>query len=72
MLMLRLCSLLIVSSLLLGTTHADTLPGRVVGVSDGDTITILGADRQQHVKDLPLRLVARPGLHHPLGNRFKR
>jgi endonuclease YncB( thermonuclease family) len=27
---------------------ADTLTGRVVGVADGDTITVLDADRRQH------------------------
>ncbi len=27
---------------------AATLEGRVVGVADGDTVTVLDADRQQH------------------------
>ena len=28
--------------------HAETLRGKVIGVSDGDTITILDADKIQH------------------------
>jgi endonuclease YncB( thermonuclease family) len=40
-------SLLILSALLTGAARADTLTGRVVGVSDGDTITVLDAERQQ-------------------------
>jgi endonuclease YncB( thermonuclease family) len=39
---------LIFSLLLSGAAHADTLRGRVVGVSDGDTVTLLDAERQQH------------------------
>lgn len=35
-------------SLLAGGAAADTLSGRVVGVTDGDTITVLDASRQQH------------------------
>lgn len=30
------------------SASADTLVGRVVGVSDGDTVTVLDAERQQH------------------------
>jgi len=38
----------IVSLLLLVTsTHADTLTGQVVAVADGDTITVLDANRHQ-------------------------
>ena len=29
-------------------THADTITGRVVGVADGDTVTVLDADKVQH------------------------
>ena len=41
-------SLLVLSALLVSIAHADTLTGRVVGVADGDTITVLDANRQQH------------------------
>jgi endonuclease YncB( thermonuclease family) len=30
------------------TVHAELLPGRVVGVSDGDTITLLDSNHSQH------------------------
>ena len=30
------------------TVHADTLTGRVVGISDGDTLTLLDESRKQH------------------------
>ena len=30
------------------SVHAATLSGTVVGVSDGDTITVLDANREQH------------------------
>ena len=30
------------------SVHAETLSGRVVGIADGDTITVLDANRQQH------------------------
>ncbi len=30
------------------TAHAQTVTGRVVGVVDGDTITVLAADKVQH------------------------
>lgn len=31
-----------------GVVLADTLAGNVVGVSDGDTITVLDSDKRQH------------------------
>lgn len=34
--------------LLVGTTHAATLSGRVIAISDGDTITLLDSSKQQH------------------------
>jgi endonuclease YncB( thermonuclease family) len=30
------------------TAHAETITGLVVGVADGDTITVLDADKVQH------------------------
>ena len=41
--MFILRSLLVISALLVSIAHADTLTGRVVGVADGDTITVLDA-----------------------------
>ncbi len=67
--MLCFRSLLIVSSLLLGTAHADTLNGRVVGVADGDTITVLDADRQQH--KIRLQGIDAPERAQPFGQRSK-
>lgn len=39
---------ILVLCLLMGSAYADTLRGRIVGVSDGDTVTLLDAARQQH------------------------
>jgi endonuclease YncB( thermonuclease family) len=38
----------VVLALLSATASADTLTGRVVGVSDGDTLTVLDDHRKQH------------------------
>jgi endonuclease YncB( thermonuclease family) len=58
-------------SLLLLTlpTHADTLTGRVVGVADGDTITVLDANRQQH--KIRLQGIDAPERAQPFGQRSK-
>lgn len=39
---------LLVSTLLMQSAYADLLSGRVVGVADGDTITLLDANNTQH------------------------
>lgn len=49
--------------------HADTLTGRVVGVADGDTITVLDADRRQH--KISLQGVDAPEKAQPFGERSK-
>ena len=67
--MFILRSLLIVSLLLVGTAHADTLLGRVVGVADGDTITVLDADRQQ--QKIRLQGIDAPEKAQPFGQRSK-
>ena len=67
--MFILRSLLIVSLLLVGTAHAETLLGRVVGVADGDTITVLDADRQQH--KIRLQAIDAPEKAQPFGQRSK-
>ena len=55
--------------LLVGVAHADTLLGRVVGVADGDTITVLDADRQQH--KIRLQGIDAPEKAQPFGQRSK-
>ena len=62
-------SLLVLSALLLGVAHADTLTGRVVGVADGDTITVLDASRQQH--KIRLQGIDAPEKAQPFGQRSK-
>ncbi len=49
--------------------HAEILTGRVVGVADGDTVTVLDASRQQH----KIRLIGidAPEKKMPYGNRSK-
>ncbi len=49
--------------------HADTLTGRVVGVADGDTITVLDADRQQH--KVRLGGIDAPEKAQPFGQKSK-
>jgi endonuclease YncB( thermonuclease family) len=49
--------------------HAETLTGRVVGVADGDTITVLDADRQQH--KIRLGGIDAPEKAQPFGQRSK-
>ena len=55
--------------LLIGAAHADTLTGRVVGITDGDTITLLDADRQQH--KIRLQGIHAPEKAQPFGQRSK-
>jgi len=62
-------SLLIVSSLVLGAAQAETITGHVIGVSDGDTITVLDADRQQH--KIRLQGIDAPEKKQPFGQRSK-
>ncbi len=55
--------------LLIGAAYADTLTGIVVGVSDGDTITVLDAERQQH--KIRLSGIDAPEKEQPFGQRSK-
>lgn len=55
--------------LLAGAGHAETLAGRVVGVADGDTITVLEADKKQH--KIRLMGIDAPEKAQPFGNRSK-
>lgn len=61
--------MLIVSVLLIGTVRADTLTGRVIGVADGDTITVLDADNQQH--KIRLGGIDAPEKAQPFGQKSK-
>jgi len=51
------------------TAHAETISGRVVGVADGDTITVLDADKVQH--KIRLSGIDAPEKKQPFGNRSK-
>ena len=62
-------SLIVLSALLASTACADTLTGRVAGVADGDTITLLDADRQQH--KIRLQGIDAPERAQPYGQRSK-
>ena len=48
---------------------AETLTGRVVGVADGDTITVLDAHREQH--RIRLGGIDAPEKAQPFGQRSK-
>lgn len=50
-------------------TFAATIEGRVVGVADGDTITVLDADKVQH--KIRLAGIDAPEKKQPFGNRSK-
>jgi len=55
--------------LLAFSAHAETLSGRVVGIADGDTITILDAANQQH--KIRLAGIDAPEKKQPFGERSK-
>ena len=51
------------------SVHAATLSGTVVGVSDGDTITVLDANREQH--KIRVGGIDAPEKAQPFGQRSK-
>lgn len=51
------------------TAYAETIMGRVVGVADGDTITVLDSDKVQH--KIRLAGIDAPEKKQPFGNRSK-
>ena len=62
--------LLIVACMWLScNSHAGTFTGDVVGVADGDTITVLDADKVQH--KIRLAEIDAPEKAQPFGNRSK-
>lgn len=52
-----------------GCASAGTLEGRIVGITDGDTITLLDADHKQH--KIRLDGIDAPEKAQPFGNRSK-
>jgi endonuclease YncB( thermonuclease family) len=67
--MLRFLFAFLALALLPIAVLADTLAARVVGVHDGDTITVLDADRKQH--RIRLAGIDAPESHQAFGNRSK-
>jgi endonuclease YncB( thermonuclease family) len=53
----------------LATCNAATIEGRVVGIADGDTITVLDADKTQH--KIRLAGIDAPEKKQPFGQRSK-
>ncbi len=56
--------------LLVGTAYAQKLTGKVVGVHDGDTVTILDAENTQH--KARLGRIDTPELKQPFGAAAKK
>jgi endonuclease YncB( thermonuclease family) len=52
--LLRESAFVLFLAMLLGSAAAETILGRVVGVTDGDTITVLDVDKVQHKTGLVL------------------
>lgn len=67
--MARWC-LAVVLSAVVGFAQADVLVGRVVGVSDGDTVTVLDARQRQHT--IRLGGIDAPESRQAFGQRAKR
>jgi len=57
-------------ALLGATAHAETLTGRVVGISDGDTLTLLDESRKQH--KIRLAGIDSPEKGQPFGDYCKK
>ncbi len=62
-------ALFVVATLFAAQAYAEILTGRVVGVADGDTVTVLDASRQQH--KIRLMGIDAPEKKMPYGNRSK-
>ncbi len=59
----RLLLLGILASLIAPLSHADTLTGRVVGVSDGDTLTLLEESHDRHKINSRVLIAPRKAKH---------
>lgn len=64
-----LCCLLAATLLLPFAAMADTVAGRVVAISDGDTVTVLDSDNRQH--KIRLAGIDAPESHQPFGQKSK-
>ena len=65
----RLLALVFLLCSILSPAHAQTLVGRVVGVHDGDTLTLL--DAEQHQTKIRLAEIDTPESKQPYGSRAK-
>ena len=66
---MKLVTLLFVGLLTAPLAHTDTLLGRVVGITDGDTVTVLDANRVQH--KIRLQGIDAPEKKQPFGEQSK-
>jgi hypothetical protein len=58
---MRSCLVAVILCVVAGVAHAQTLHGRVIGVTDGDTITPLDADKIQDNESHDSRTVGTTG-----------
>lgn len=66
----KLCSSLLAAFLFVTlSAHADQIRGVVVGISDGDTVTVLDNNRQQH--KIRLSGIDAPESNQPFGQKSK-
>jgi endonuclease YncB( thermonuclease family) len=65
---MRLISIVVLTALTF-TAHAATLTGRVVAVADGDSVTVLDADKVRH--KIRLQAIDAPERGQAFGNRSK-
>ncbi len=66
---LLLRCLVLIATLLPAASMAETLTGRVVGISDGDTLTLLDNEHRQH--KIRLGGIDAPESHQPFGQKSK-
>jgi endonuclease YncB( thermonuclease family) len=66
---LRFCVAATIILVLSGQASAETLQGRVVSIADGDTITVLDSDHQQH--KIRLSGIDAPEKKQPFGQKSK-
>lgn len=63
------CRIVLITAAMITTAAAETIEGKIVGVADGDTITVLTAERRQvHVR---LAEIDAPEKRQPFGVRSK-